>query len=214
MRDECLEEVSTMLGRQLSAAQGTKIEQRVRNQMKVLARQDPEGWRAKTYTDRLHEAAAAAATEMKEEFAKKRQNIEKTIAVHDRIENFLAEQPHNKAGDTLRAVSKLLDFDTRGGGYASVHSWANAIRSTANGELAKLWSAIPGNFFGLFEDRKGVADLWKELHGENSGNATAKSGAAAWKKITEEMRSRFNDAGGHVGKLDDWSIPQHHSQAR
>src|ERR1700685_802670 len=78
MRDECLEEASSMLGRQLSAGQVTKIEERGRNQMRVLARENPEEWRARTYTDRLHEAAAAAAQEMKDEFAKKRQDIEKT----------------------------------------------------------------------------------------------------------------------------------------
>ena len=214
MRDDCLEAVSTMLGRQLSAAQGTKIEERVRDQMKVLARENPEEWRAKSYTTRLHEAAAAAAEQMKAEFKKKRENVEKTIAAHDRVENFLAEQPNNKAGDTLRAVSKLADFDTKGGGYTSVQSWATSIRETAFGELRKTWEAIPGNFFGLFENKQGIADLWKELHGEASGNATAKAGAAAWKQITEEMRNRFNDAGGHVGKLEDWGMPQHHSQAR
>jgi hypothetical protein len=214
MREDCLEAVSTMLGRQLSAAQGTKIEERVRNQMRVLARENPEEWRAKSYTTRLHEAAAAAAEEMKQEFAEKRRNVELTIAAHDRIENFLATQPSRKAGDGLRAVSKLADFDTRGGGYTSVQSWATAIRESAFGELRKTWESIPGNFFGLFEDKKGVGDLWKEMHGESSGNATAKQGADAWKKITEELRQRFNDAGGHVGKLEDWGIPQHHSQAR
>ena len=214
MREDCLEAVSTMLGRQLSAAQGTKIEERVRNAMRNLARQDPAAWRAKTYSDRLMDAAAQAATDMKEEAAAKRANVEKTIAVHDKIENFLAEQPHNKAGDTLQAVSRLADFDTRGGGYTSVQSWANAVRNEAYGNLIKTWEAIPGNFFGLFEDKTGVGDLWKELHGEDSGNATAKAGAKAWKVTTEELRQRFNDAGGNVGKLEDWSKPQHHSQMR
>jgi hypothetical protein len=214
VRDDCLQEVSTMLGRQLMASQGTKIEERVRNAMRMLARQNPEEWRAKSYTTQLHEAAAQAAQDMKEEFAQKRRNVELTIAAHDRIENFLMAQPNKKAGDGLRAVSKLADFDTRGGGYTSVQSWSTSIRETAFGELRKTWEAIPGNFFGLFEDKKGVADLWKELHGEDSGNGTAKAGADAWKKITEEMRSRFNDAGGHVGKLEDWSLPQHHSQTR
>ena len=214
MRDECREAVSTMLGRQLSAAQGTKIEERVKNQMKVLARRDPEAWRAMTYSDRLHQAAAAAATEMKEELARKRLIVEKQIAAHDRIENFLAEQPHTKAGDSLKAVSRLLDFDTRAGGYTSVQSWANSVRNEALGNLVKTWEAIPGNFFGLFENQKGVGDLWKELHGEASGNPAAKEGAAAWKKVTEEMRQRFNDAGGSIGKLEDWSKPQHHSQTR
>lgn len=214
MRKDCLEEVSTMLGRQLTAAQGTKIEARVREQMKVLARANPEEWRAKSYTTQLHEAAAAAAEDMKAEYAAKRKNVELTIAAHDRIENFLAAQPNKKAGDSLRAVSKLADFDTRGGGYSSVHSWATSIRETAFGDLRKTWEAIPGNFFGLFESKEGISDLWKEMHGEDSGNSTARAGAAAWKKTTEELRNRFNDAGGHVGKLEDWGMPQHHSQAR
>lgn len=203
-----------MLGRQLSAAQGSSIEARVRNQMKVLARANPEEWRAKTYSDRLHEAAAAAATEMKEEFQQKRANIERTIARHEAIENFLATQRDTKAGDKLRAVSRLLDFDTAGGGYTSVNSWANAIRGEAYGNLMKTWEAIPGNFFGLFEDSKGVQALWKELHGESSGDSRAKAGAAAWKEVTENLRQRFNDAGGQVGKLEDWGKPQHHSQTR
>lgn len=214
MREDCLEAVSTMLGRQLSAAQGTKIEERVKTAMKVLARANPDEWRAKSYTDRLMEAAARAATDMKEEAAAKRANIEKTVAIHDRIENFLASQPNEKVGDGLKAVSKLLDFDTRGGGYTSVQSWANAVRNEAFGNLVKTWEAIPGNFFGLFENKEGVAALWKELHGEESGNKAAKQGADAWRKTTEELRRRFNDAGGHVGKLEDWSKPQHHSQMR
>jgi hypothetical protein len=213
MREDCLEAVSTMLGRQLMASQGTKIEERVRNQMRVLARANPDEWAAKSYTTRLMDAAAAAATEMKEEAARKRENVEKTIAAHDRIENFLATQPMNKMGDGLRAVSKLADFDTKGGGYSSVHSWATAIRETAYGELRKTWEAIPG-MYGLFEHKEGVAALWKELHGEDSGNPAAKAGAAAWKKVTEELRQRFNDAGGQVGKLDEPWIPQHHSQLR
>lgn len=214
MREDCLEAVSTMLGRQLSAAQGTKIEERVRTAMKVLARDNPDEWRAKSYTDRLMDAAAKAATDMKEEAAQKRANVERTVAIHDRIENFLSTQPNAKVGDGLKAVSKLLDFDTRGGGYTSVQSWANAVRNEAYGNLIKTWEAIPGHFFGLFEDKQGVAALWKEIHGEESGNSVAKQGAAAWRKTTEELRQRFNDAGGHVGKLEDWAKPQHHSQMR
>jgi hypothetical protein len=203
-----------MLGRQLAPAQGDKIEQRVKAQMRLLARQDPEGWRQKSYWTRLQEAAIAAAAQMKDEFARKRLQVERQVAVHDRIENFLAAQPNAKSGDGLKAVSRLLDFDTRSGGTASVQSWANAVRNEAYSNLIKTWEAIPGNFFGLFENQRGVGDLWKELHGEASGNATAKAGAEAWKKTTEELRQRFNDAGGNVGHLEDWGKPQHHSQMR
>ena len=32
--------------------------------------------------------------------------------------------------------------------------------------------------------------------------------------VTDQLRVRFNDAGGKVGRLEDWSLPQHHSQRR
>jgi hypothetical protein len=213
MREECLEEVGKVLGRQIAPNQGESIEARVKNAMRVLARQDPEGWRAKSYFDRLHEAAKMAAQMMKEEFARKKLQIERTVAAHDRIENFLASQPDRKPQDKLRAVSRLLDFDTRRGGFQSVHSWANAVKAEAFSNLRPAWDAIPG-FWGLFESKQGVADLWREIHGEDSGNAIAKRGADAWRAVTEEMRQRFNDGGGHIGKLEDWSKPQHHSQER
>lgn len=214
MRQDCLDSVGEMLGRQLAPQQGENIEARVKDQMKVLAGEDPDAWRQKSYYTKLTEAAAAAAQQMKDELAQKRANVERQIAVHDRIENFLAAQPNSKAGDGLKAVSRILDFDTRSGGYTSVQSWSNAIRNEAYANLIKTWKAIPGNFFGLFESEQGVKDLWKEIHGEDSGNAVAKEGAKAWHETAEGLRQRFNDGGGGVGKREDWSKPQHHSQAR
>ena len=214
MREDCLEAVSMILGKSISKGQGDRIEGRVRDAMKQLARENPEEWRAKTYTDRLMEAAGLAAQQMKEDLARKRRNVELQIAAHDRIENHLANVEIKKAGDALRAVSQILAFDTKGGGFRSVDSTHAAIRAEAWSNLRPLWESVPGNFFGLFENKQGVADLWKELHGEDSGNATAKKGAEAWRKVTEELRNRFNDAGGQVGKLEDWYKPQHHSQYR
>lgn len=47
-----------------------------------------------------------------------------------------------------------------------------------------------------------------------TGNAEAKAGAEAWLKVTEDMRARFNAAGGDVGKLDYGYLPQAHDQLR
>lgn len=225
LRDDCKDFMEAQVGRRIGDAQADDIERRIRAQMKLQAISDPDGWRKLGYYDRLQRAATAAAQDMAEEFRRKQFVLQKQIDAHDRIENILAasegQEPTGAAklfrflrNDRLAAVSRLLDFDTRGSAYTSVQSWANAVRSEAYGRLTPLWDAVPGRFFGLFESSKGVADLWKELHGEDSGNAVAKAGAAAWKQVTEELRQRFNDAGGNVGKLEDWSIPQHHSQER
>lgn len=225
LREDCKDFMSEMLGRAITDKQADDVEKRVKMQMKLLAMQNPEEWRQLGYFERLHQAAAAAAKDMAEEFRRKQQIVQKQIEAHERIENILAsaktEEPVGLAktfrflrNDSLSAVSRLLDYDTRGGEYTSVQSWTNAVRAEMMGQLMPAWDAVPGHFFGLFEDRRGVMDLWKELHGEDSGNPTAKAGAKAFHEVAEQARQRFNDAGGAVGKLEDWSIPQHHSQER
>lgn len=225
LREDCKDFMSAQLGRAITDKQADDVEGRVRAQMKLLAMQDPEAWRQLGYFERLHRAAAEAAKDMAEEFRRKQQIVQKQIEAHDRIENILAsaktEEPKGLGkvfrflrNDSLSAVSRLLDYDTRGGEYTSVQSWTNAVRAEMMGQLMPAWESIPGRFFGLFENHQGVMDLWKELHGEESRNPTAKAGAKAFHEVAEQARQRFNDAGGSVGKLEDWSVPQHHSQER
>lgn len=222
---DCKDFMEAQLGHAVSDKQAGDIEARVRAHMKLQAMQDPEGWRGLNYIQRVQRGAAAASQEMAAELKRKQDIVRKQMEVHDRIENILGsyegEEPKGLSkvfrflrNDRLAAVSRLLDFDTRGGEYSSVNSWAHAIRSEAYGRLMPLWDGVPGRFFGLFESPQGVRALWDELHGKDSRNMTAKAGVAAWKGITEELRQRFNDAGGAIGKLEDWSIPQHHSQER
>ncbi len=54
----------------------------------------------------------------------------------------------------------------------------------------------------------------RELRGEDSGNPLAKRGAKAYHEVAEEARLIFNENGGSIGRLDDWGMPQHHSQER
>lgn len=214
IRQDCGDFMEAQLGHAVSDKQLGDIEARVKRNMKQLAQDDREAWSKLPYHERVQRGAAAAAKEMKEEFARKKLVLQKQIDAHQRVESVLAAAPDRKAGDGLKAVSRLLDWDTRGGEYTSVDSWANAVRKESNSNLIGLWQAIPGKAFGLFENRQGVKDLWKELHGESSGNATARKAAEAWKTVTNELRERFNATGGDVGKLEDWSMPQHHSQER
>lgn len=214
IRQDCGDFMEAQLGHAVSDKQLGDIEARVTRNMRKLAEDDREAWSKLPYHERVQRGAAAAAKEMKEEFARKKLVLQKQIDAHQRVESVLAAAPDRKAGDGLSAVSRLLDWDTRGGEYTSVDSWANAVRKESNSNLIALWHAIPGKAFGLFENRQGVKDLWKELHGESSGNATARKAAEAWKTVTNELRERFNAAGGDVGKLEDWGMPQHHSQER
>jgi len=66
----------------------------------------------------------------------------------------------------------------------------------------------------LVEDARGIEAIAKELFGENSGSAEAKAGVKAFHDTAESLKQAFNEAGGNIGTLEDWNIPQHHSQDR
>src|SRR3546814_12732547 len=84
----------------------------------------------------------------------------------------------------------------------------------AIGQLIEALEATYAKFFGLIENPEGVRALVRELHGQDSGNATAKAGAKVYHEVDESLRKRFNAAGGDVGRHEDWGMPHHHPQLR
>jgi len=53
----------------------------------------------------------------------------------------------------------------------------------------------------------------KELFGEDTGDEAARDMARMWHEVSEILRQQFNAAGGSIGKLEKWGLPQHHDQA-
>lgn len=56
-----------------------------------------------------------------------------------------------------------------------------------------------------------MRNVVRELFGEDSSDPKAKAMAEAWMKVSEQLRVRFNEAGGGIGKLERWGLPQGHS---
>lgn len=214
MKGACIEAVQAAIGRGFGPTEAKGIDDGISLQMKLLARKDPEAWKSLSQTERLTQAAEAAAQQMVAAVQKKQQRLLLTIAAHDRLENYLADQNIVKPGDKLRALSNVLDFNTKGADFTSAGSWAKALQEETFANLIDTWSASHPKFFGLFEDRAGTRDLVREMWGEDTKNPAAKAGANAWGKAMDELRDRYNAAGGDVGKLDEWHYPQHHSQIR
>ena len=219
MRDDCELAVEAAIGRSLRAGEAKTIDDAVALHQRLLARADPEAWMKMSPEERLQQGAQAAAEAMTAEVKRKQEVVRLKIAAHDRIDNALNEafdrMPDNaKPGEQLRIVSQMLAFDAKSGlRMQSAETSAHAIANEAFGQLLPLWNSVKG-FAGLFENEKGVNDLVHELFGEDTGNAAAKGGAAAWKKVTEGLRDRANASGMDVGKLDEWRYPQSWSQTR
>lgn len=113
----------------------------------------------------------------------------------------------------LEAVELLIHRDYTGRtNIASLEQQVTGYRDYFLSKLQPAWDALGDDFAGFFQDKTKLLDLIRELRGEDTGNALAKKGAAAFHEVAEEARILFNANGGNVHKLDDWGNPQHHSQ--
>lgn len=80
-----------------------------------------------------------------------------------------------------------------------------------NGMMAEFLRKHHTNTIGTVKDRAGMLDVVRELHGQASGNANAKALAEAVRNAMEDMRLSFNEAGGLIGKMDNWGLPHSHN---
>lgn len=210
MRQECINAVQQAASRRLTQQEIQNIEDRIYRNMRQLARNDPASWRNLSDAERLRRAGQLAADELTQEAALKKRRVALTIAARQRLDAFLSSY-QGKDGK-LEALNRTIAFHADGkSNFLSVESRGKATRDYAMSQLQEAFDAVDPRFFGLFEDERGVRDMVYEIRGQDTGNIKAKKGAKAWKDVTELLRRRFNDAGGDIGHLEDWGVPQHHS---
>ena len=141
----------------------------------------------------------------------KKRRVALTIMAHDRIASYMARFPDQP----LEGLDRMLAFSADGkSGIQSIESAGRAIRDESMSRMLDVIDQTKGKFLGLMQDEAGNLALVRELHGQDSGSATAKAGAKAFKDVAESLRTRFNRAGGDIGMLDDWSMPRDHSQVK
>lgn len=115
----------------------------------------------------------------------------------------------------IEAVRRMVvnDADGRADTF-SLEARALGIEKLLKSRIQDTWKALGDDFLGFFQDRDKARLLIREMRGENTGDALAKKGARQWLDEMEQARVMFNDRGGNIGRLEDWGLPQHHSQER
>lgn len=112
-----------------------------------------------------------------------------------------------------RALAATLAWD-RKANYPNVEYVEREIRQTALGTMYDILAKHRANLFGQLRNKSDMVDLVRELFGADSGNVSARELADSWRKTAEMLRQRFNAAGGKIGKLEDWGLPQSHDTVR
>lgn len=207
MRAECIDAVSRALGRTLTQAQARNIEQKLREAKQELARKDRNAYLGMSDADRMTEAGKIAAANMKAEAAKNQQRVALTILKHDELDNYFAGQPGLKLENIDRTLAARHDgLDN----FESAESRANTIAKEHFAKLSGFFDQFGPKILGILDNDKAMVAVYKELRGTDTGIADAKAFAKVLAESFEALRSRWNSAGGKIGKLDDWGSPQSH----
>lgn len=164
--------------------------------------------------DLISQAAERAARELEFEAAKAEQQAYlQVVRLGARLDDMQRLEVAGLA--PLESVDRLIARDYSG--RQNIESLEQRVTGYQTFFLRKLlpaWDALGDDFLGFFHNRSLSLDLIREIRGENTGNAMARRGAEAWRTVAEEARQVFNSNGGSVGRLDDWGMPQHHSQEK
>lgn len=215
MRARCIQAVSQAVGRPITQAEATGIEQSLMRAMRIEASRDPAAFRAMTPDQRLQAAAQLVGRDVVEEAILKKRRVDLTIRSHDRIETWLTDARQSGL-EGLDALERMLVFKSDGkSNTLSAESRANAIKANAVRQLVDTFEAVDPRFWGLFENQEGVRTLTRAIFGETQNMPPeVVQGAQAWLNVATQLREQFNAAGGKIREMENWALPQHHSQVK
>ena len=207
MKEQCKQAVAKALGKaSLNQQEAQQIEQRIKDAMKSLAKQDVQNWRNLSDADKLTKAGEFVAQDIQAQLKRKHKIAAQDILTQNK-NLALLDHPTLSASEVVdRMVAPHGDMS----GIQSIDSKARAIASIYRGELVDFYTNIKGGL-GVFTDADLVQKIVRERFNDSTGDPLAKQISDKMGEVFEGMRERFNRSGGDIGKLDDWGLPQTHS---
>ena len=207
MKEQCKQAVAQALGKaSLNQQEAKQIEQRIKDAMRSLAKKDIQNWRNLSDADKLVKAGEFVAQDIQEQLKRKHKIAAQDILTQNK-NLALLDHPTLSASEVVdRMVAPHGDMS----GIQSLDSKARAIASVYRGELVDFYTNIKGGL-GVFTDAELVQKIVRERFNDSTGDPLAKKISDKMGEVFEGMRERFNRAGGDIGKLDDWGLPQTHS---
>lgn len=122
------------------------------------------------------------------------------------------EGPYSKGGILADWLKELVDGSggLAGASGPSIKGRYQSVFGGFQAMMADLSEAFD-TVSGLPTKGRALLDnLVREAFGEDTGDLAAKALAKSWSEAAEYSRYLFNAAGGEIGKLDKWGLPQTH----
>lgn len=174
-----------------------------------------DGYRKKaagsgTADDDLQAQAKTARRLAEDAVEKKRRTLLQAKAQKTVVADTLAYRTATGKADIGEGTIALLEhYGTAP--FQSVEGLRKAIVGQAHAQLTELLQKFERTaFLGKTPNKADMKNIVRELFGESTGDPAAKAMAEAWDQVSDGLRQRFNRAGGAIGKLENWGLPQVH----
>ncbi|MGI9026776.1 MAG: hypothetical protein ACR2GP_14585 [Burkholderiaceae bacterium] len=207
MRTECLNEVARAIGRRITAVEAKNIEDRLLDTQRRLASRDPASWRAMSQADRMRAAAAAIGKDIEAAAVLKEKRA--ALAVQAAARHVPEVEAAGKRGFKVIA-RKLQEAEIYIKGTAR-ESFRQILDTM---DYATKFDGNPIRWISNLETPANTLAFVREVFGRDTGDVQAKGAAKAWLAGGEELRNRFNAAGGDTRKLNYSYLPQPHDAVR
>ena len=209
MRSDCIKAASSALGRDLTASESRNIELKITEAQRMLARNNRPEFLAMTPAQRLQEAGKVASKKIKAEAAKKQQRASLAIIANQRYENYYSKQNGGMLDNIDRTLAAKLDGHDN---IQSIETLSNSINTEAIRKVSGFIEELGPKWLGLEKNDAAMIPVFEHMRGKKTDIPEAKAFAEKLNEVYESLRVRYNEAGGKVGKLDDFGTPQSHSQ--
>lgn len=200
LKKECLDSVSQVIGRQLTAKEGEDIVLNIKSKVLNIRKTEPN----LTKDQYVAKAAALVAQDMQYRATRMKVNAQRQVIALAAMQNYTADM-RAKGLSANSAAMRYLD---------KVDKHAVGVSKEYASELVDTLQAACPKFFGMIENDDAVAGILAEISGVDTKNADYKKAAQAWIQCTEKMRERYNRAGGDIRSREDWIMPQTHNQGK
>ena len=115
-------------------------------------------------------------------------------------------------GQPNEARAALALFEQDGlSKFSSITQREQAIKGEAFGEMAGVLGNFRRNVVGEVRQKAKLDNVVREVFGKDTGDASARELAKSWSTTAENLRKRYNRAGGAIPKLVGWGLPTNHT---
>ena len=161
----------------------------------------------------LGEAAKEAAAEdtwikVRRDAAEKKRStllqVKINMANLEKVTRFRDADGEARASNATR---QFLEWG-QSGQWQGVQTRSDALAGQYRAMIPDFFMQHKRNVLGNVRNRALLPNIVRERFGEGTGDAGAKSMSDAIDKVFERARLDFNAAGGSIGKLDDFGLPQ------